>query len=342
MTHHRFVRPREMTRLQQWAVRETAVDVSFVTTPDGWQLAVSHYRSAAHGPATRRHPVLLCHGLGANRLTFDADPRYSLAAWLVAQGFDVYAVELRGHGLSEKPGGGKRWGWGIAEYAEIDLPAVFAHVLELTQKEALHYVGHSMGGILLYTRSALGDTNIRSGVTIGSSLDYSGLPSMFHAVAPLAPLSYLLSFVPVHWGALLSSWATRFSARWVDASLVNGSNVELDVFRRMAANLLHPVSSRVLRDLALAITGRGMKSSGGSTYNELLQERGYGFPVLSIAGAGDILCPPETVARFGTETHAFARAHGHQADYGHLDLVMGLHAEREVWPLVNEWLLKHD
>lgn len=220
MIHHRFVRPREMARLRQWAIKETSVDVSFVTTSDGWQLAVSHYRDAAHHPATQRHPVLLCHGLGANRLVFDTDPRYSLAAWLVAQGFDVYAVELRGHGLSEKPGKGKRWGWGMAEYAEIDLPAAFAHVLEYTQKDALHYIGHSMGGILLYSRAALGDGSIKSGIAIGSSLDYSGLPTMFHAVAPLAPLSHFIPFIPVHWGALFSSWATRFSSRLVDASLV--------------------------------------------------------------------------------------------------------------------------
>lgn len=342
MTHHRFVRPREMARLRQWAIKEASVDVSFVTTSDGWRLAVSHYRDAARHPAMRRHPVLLCHGLGANRLVFDTDPRYSLTAWLVAQGFDVYAVELRGHGLSEKPGKGKRWGWGMAEYAEIDLPAAIAHVLELTQKDALHYIGHSMGGILLYSRAALGDGSIKSGIAIGASLDYSGLPTMFHAVAPLAPLSHFIPFIPVHWGALFSSWATRFSPRLVDASLVNAKNVDLAVFRRMAANTMHPVSSTVLSDLARAITGRGMRSFGGPTYNELLRENGYCFPVLSLSGAGDLQCPPATAARFGTEICAFARAHGHCADYGHHDLIMGLHAEQEVWPVIHEWLVRHD
>ena len=43
-------------------------EIIYVTTSDGWRLAVHHYR-----PEGQQHgaPVILCHGLSANRYVFD-------------------------------------------------------------------------------------------------------------------------------------------------------------------------------------------------------------------------------------------------------------------------------
>ena len=48
----------------------------------------------------KRHetPVLLCHGLGANRYNFDLGTRASLARFLQEAGFDVWSIDLRGRG----------------------------------------------------------------------------------------------------------------------------------------------------------------------------------------------------------------------------------------------------
>ena len=64
--NYRDVRPAERARLKSWGIEETSVDVSFIETPDGWNLAVSHYRDNDQQPSTQRYPILLCHGLGAN------------------------------------------------------------------------------------------------------------------------------------------------------------------------------------------------------------------------------------------------------------------------------------
>lgn len=339
---HRYLRRGERRRLQSWQVRESATDVCFVNTPDDWTLAISHYRLPRHA-VTRRHPVLLCHGLGANRLTWDIAPDYSLPRWLLQQGFDVYSLELRGHGLSEKPGHPRRrWGWGVREYCELDLPTALDFVLARSGAPALHMVGHSMGGILLYARAALGDARLRSGITIASSLDYRDTPTVFRLIAPLAPLSHLVAQVPLHLPALLSSWASRFSARLIDASIACPRNVEPDIFRRYAANLLHPVSPRVLRDLAGLVNGRGLASTDGERYDALLQSRGYDFPILALAGTADTVCPPAAAARFGTQQRVFGKSEGQQEDYGHCDLVMGRNARDEVWPRIGEWLVRHD
>ena len=256
----------------------------FFRVADGWELALSVYGDPAR--TRRRHPVMLCHGLGSNRLSFDIDQEHSLAAWLVEQGYGVYSIDLRGHGLSERPGPERtRDSWGFVEYCELDVPAAIDTVLARTGAERLHFIGHSMGGILLYAHTAIAEPRIRSGITIGSSLDYSGSATAFRLIAKLAPLSHLLPEVPVHWPALLSASASRGGRRFVDPMLVNPDNVELEVYRKLAANVMHPVASRVLRELALAIDGRGMRDSRGRRYVDLLARKGYPFPILALAGS---------------------------------------------------------
>ncbi len=244
MRHDRHLTPRERRRLRDWNVQESSREVCFFRVADGWELALSVYGDPAR--TRRRHPVLLCHGLGSNRLSFDIDREHSLAAWLVEQGFDVYSIDLRGHGLSERPGPERtRDRWGFVEYCELDVPAAIDTVLARTGAERLHFVGHSMGGILLYAHTAVAEPRIRSGVAIGSSLDYSDSATAFRWIAKLAPLSHLLPEVPVHWPALLSASASRGGRRFVDPMLVNPDNVDLEVYRKLAANVMHPVASRV-------------------------------------------------------------------------------------------------
>jgi len=334
------VRRGERARLERWGAADAATETTFVTTADGWALAVSRYRPAE---TSGRRPVVLCHGLGANRLAFDTDPRFSLAVWLAERGWDVHSVELRGHGLSEKPvRPAKHWDWDFNTYCDIDLPAALDAVLELTEREQVHLVGHSMGGILLYARAGLGETRIRSGITIGSTLNYAGLPTMFRHLAPLAALTFLMPRVPIDLPARASSVLSRVDQRFVDPALVVAANVDLDVYRKMTATVLHPVSAGVLRDLACAINGRGLRAADGRLYEELLAERGYTFPILAVAGSHDTQCGTTAAARFGTDTAFFGRRFGQRENYSHHDLIMGLHAREEVWPRIAGWLAQHD
>ena len=38
----------------------------------------------------------------------------------------------------------------------------------------------------------------------------------------------------------------------------------------------------------------------------------------------------------------FGKEEGYRNDYGHVDLVLGKHAPQEVYPVVAEWMKKHD
>jgi pimeloyl-ACP methyl ester carboxylesterase len=318
-------------------LQETPHEVLDVVTGDGWRLALTHYRGSKK--PSGYPPILMCHGLNANRLTFDLHPDYSLTRFLLAQRKDVFAIELRGHGNSEKPGHGKHWGWGFNHYAELDLPAAITSVCNTSGHEQLDFIGHSMGGILLYAlATSTVAARIRRGITIGSSLDYSHSKSFFHLIAPLAPLSRLLPATPIHWPAKLSGQLSRLSPRFMDKTLVCPNNMNIEAYRLLVRYGTHAVSSQLLRDMARAIDGRGLHNSHGQDYRQLLKQQGYPFPILALSGSHDLQCPPPVAARFGTKSLPLGRPFGQVENYGHHDLIAGVHAPEDVWPEIMKWL----
>ena len=92
-------------------------------------------------------PALLVHGFAQNRRAFLSGPVPGL---LAARGVRVFVGELRGHGLSRfdvagRPFGARR---SLDDHVDRDLPALVEHVLRLTGERRLHYMGHSMGGLV--------------------------------------------------------------------------------------------------------------------------------------------------------------------------------------------------
>ena len=113
-------------------------------TRDGWELALGTRRPRAE---ERLPPVLLVHGLSANRWTLDAGvERVSLAAHLSRQGFRTFALDLRGHGDSRRrPPGAPDWSFD--HYVEEDVPAALDAIRRETGEERVLWVGHSLGAV---------------------------------------------------------------------------------------------------------------------------------------------------------------------------------------------------
>jgi alpha-beta hydrolase superfamily lysophospholipase len=328
---------------------EQLAQVAHVVTDDGWRLAVHRY--APLSPGSRRHPVVLCHGLASSHLAFDVHPDVSLARHLARRGYLTLAVDLRGHGHSERPTrtGVRRFGWSFDDYLTFDVPAALAYAKHAAGAAAVHWIGHSMGGILGYAHLARGGSaDVRSMIAVGSSLDYSGAASGFHALVPFRRWLQRVPAVPVDWlGRVAAALAGRVETPF-ERFNVWPSNIDRELWRRLARSGFHAVSPPVMGQLATAMAQGGLRSHDGSVaYVEGLAAATA--PVLALAGSRDAQCPPEAarttlyaLASARRELRVFGRQHGHADEYGHFDLLMGRRARQEVFAHVDRWLDEHD
>lgn len=322
-----FVSRRRQKYLRRSGAVETADDVIFAKARDECVIALSVHRAVGE---KRSVPVLLCHGLGANRFAYDLDPSVSLGSHLASQGWDVYSLELRGHGRSQKKHRGKRWGWGLTEYVEQDFPAAISAVLEHARAEQVHAVGHSMGGIVTHSALAAGESRIRTAIMLASAIDYSGTPSVFHSLKGLVGLTKILPAVPL--GPMTRfMWPVALAVpNKIDAVNVNAPNVDKQLYRRLVAVTFHGISSPVLQSLTRAMEPGGISTPGS-----------VGIPVLSLCGTADPQCHPDAAARGATEAIVLGRDRATEHEYGHFDLLMGRNVQREVWPVLVDWLSSH-
>ncbi len=302
-------------------------------TRDGWRIALHRYRGRGK---KRRYPVVCCHGLASNHIAFDVAPEASLARHLAQRGYDVFLLDLRGHGASERRG----FGWAFEHYVEQDLPAVLDAI------GPAHWIGHSMGGIVALAYLAGGGDQLASVVTVGSAIDYSGSPSGFHRLLPLRRLLALVPAIPVHSLARLSAPLVGRLPNPYEQFNVWPSNCDPLLFRRICQRGFHAVSSPVMAQLVTAMLPGGLQSLAGAPYVTRLSS--VKTAVLALAGSRDAQCPPQAVAHTVgalpscAALRVFGREQGHQDHYGHFDLLIGRRAKIEVFPHIDKWLDAND
>lgn len=338
---------------KQYGPRPSPNETHYARAADGWRLALYRYRP--RDPQAHGEPVLLQHGLGASAKQFDLGvgtpqfPAPSLARWLADRGYDVWACDLRGAGGSLRPdeGARTRWNFSVDDFLTLDGPAFVDYILAATGYANLHWVGHSMGGILLLAHCALhGSPRLASGIAAASGLDYSGAASSYDYIEPLKGIGRKLGRIPLGvWSKHVSPIFGRI-ANPIEASFYHLPNLSPAAARAIPAGVHGDVSGEVLFQLASLFRPGGLRSVDGQTaYLDLLAN--VSTPICFLAGERDRQCAPETIAR----THAllpgekafrvFGRSHGQAEHYGHFDLFAGLRADHEVFPVVLDWLASH-
>jgi len=321
-----------------------------IQTRDGWRLAVYRYWK---GEGTSGWgPVVLCHGLGANRYDLDApDHEISVARYLHARGHDVWVVELRGAGRSRPPGWPlrQRKPFDFDEYVHRDVPAILRHVLDATGGAALHWVGHSMGGMLAYAALEHFDNRLfRSVTTIGSPAFTAVKHPMVDKLYHLRFMLELVRWVPMRRLGLLGALFPGITIYTVGRLLANTEHMEPRHVRKLARLALYDLPAPLLRQFAEWYGG----PAGFSRADRLL---GYyehldrvEAPMLIIAGAGDVLTPVEDLAAVYEAISSPDKTllvcgadQGFSLDYGHIDLVLGVRARDEVYPHIARWIESH-
>ena len=137
-------------------------DEGFAATADGWMIGIRRVRPETPDPG--KLPVVLCHGLGLNG-TFWTITDNHLPSQLAAKGYEVFIVDMRGSGASHRVGmkgkinqvlrqtpireaGGRSWT--VDDEARYDVPAILDYVRAETGSNRVNWVGHSLGGMLMF------------------------------------------------------------------------------------------------------------------------------------------------------------------------------------------------
>ena len=196
----------------------TRFEALFRRLPDQPRVEVTHTRVrgltletlvAGQGP-----PVLLIHGLGANKVSFL--PTVSA----LADTHEVHAIDLPGFGRSSRPAPvGRRYS--MAWFADVVNGYLIARNLD-----AAHVIGNSMGGRIALEMALRHRRSVHSIVGLGPALG-------FDLTRPIAPL---LRAVPSHWAGAAPLRVPRASIEGLVRSLFADPDILPPEHHRVAAD----------------------------------------------------------------------------------------------------------
>ncbi len=310
---------------------------------DGWELAV-YFRPG--NPRRFREPVLLCHGLAANHYYFDFDPPHSVSHFLSEAGFDCYAVEWRGTGGSRRPPRGKRWrDYCADDHIRFDGPALLALALQHSGAEQAFWLGHSLGGLVGYgvAQGPLG-AKLKGLLALGSPVFFPYQSLLKRAVRLVSWASWPLGIRQRLVSAGLAPFVGHIVLPYTDF-ILNPRHMPARLQRQVLHHVISSISRRMfqqMRDWALNDVLRSWDQR--VDYREGIQR--LGLPLLVMGGSQDRLATPENIrAQFelagsGDKTLViFGPENGDAFHYGHGDLVFGSGAPKEVYPLIERWIV---
>jgi len=318
--------------------RDTQPDsVEEFTRADGGRLWADRWLPEG----THRGVVVTCHGIGSNRHHFDLLPEVSFVQALRAAGYEVWNVDLRGHGrgraVLERP-------WSFDDHVEVDVPAILEAACTASEAEAIHWVGHSMGGLVGLAYAALhpDDTRLASLCTLGAPVDSEPGWSLRWTITLFGPIARRLAHLPAH-------WPTRAVALAALPLPLRSDRIALHQFsakglRAMAWRVVEPISTLAVLQLATIWEPGGLRSADDTiSYTQLLGR--VHVPLCVVAAQGDSLARLEELAPIvdlaGSEiTHfeGISTANGASSDLCHASLLAGKHAPTDVFPKVCAWL----
>jgi pimeloyl-ACP methyl ester carboxylesterase len=313
-------------------------ELRFAPTQDGWEIALARRKPRG---APRLPPVLLCHGLAANRanLDFGVD-RYSVSLDLASAGFDCFALDLRGHGASRRSRKDAPRRWSFDTYLKQDIPAALDEIKAATGSAQVLWVGHSQGALLGLAAAAAWPERIAGVVAIAP-------PTHFHAQNELRRVLRFafLATGRQRWLVRAASPIAGYLHTPFAQFALNTRNTDPRVLRQLMCSVVEDISPGVLAQfLNWARSDVFVSVDGNIDYRGGLASARK--PALFIAGSRDLLAPPGAVRAgyelWGGEKEIWVagRDSGLSADYGHSDLIFGVRAKEEIFPRIREWLLQ--
>lgn len=330
---------------------------AYAYTADGWKLGIRHIRPKQPDP--NKLPVILCHGLGLNG-TFWTITDNHLAQQLADRGYDVFVPDMRGSGASIRTGRVGRINsvlrqspfneigdgqWTVDDQIRYDVPAILTHVLNTTGKSRVNWVGHSLGGMLMYAYLEVSPNSWRVAnfVGMGSTITQAEIPQTDMLKSSRALRVLLKVASPGRLGRPMMYWRPPGLAM-IDRFYYTADCVDKLTVDRFYGYTLENPGAGALRQLDPYLEfGHFLSADRRYDYARLLPR--ITTPHLMIAGDGDIMSDvPSSYVTFDALSSTdktflrFGRNEGHVDDYGHCDLVWSRHAADEIFPPLIDWL----
>ncbi|MBX3247891.1 MAG: alpha/beta hydrolase [Myxococcales bacterium] len=301
----------------------------------------------AEGEETRsprtRGVVLLVHGFGQNRYTWHTSRR-SFSAYLAAEGWDVFNVDLRGHGRSGRFDGKRPEA--LDEYVQEDVPACAREARRLSGHDRVVLIGHSMGGLISYSAGAtkLRDV-VRAIVTLGSPYRFGSGTLPMKALATVlntaratgvfdANVALPLRYVGLHLRRRQRMWDHRLFPTpvrpWRPGSM------EPEILEEYLKSSFETTNLTIAFDIFAGGDRVALRSRDGSLDYGIAFE-GLQAPILVIAGDQDDLAPPSS-CRAAYERSTSRDKLFRVFPAGHVDIVIGREAVSTIWPLIRDFL----
>jgi len=297
----------------------------------------------------RRHegethaPVVLVHGFGQNRYAWHM-PERSMSNYLADLGFDVFNVDLRGHGRSEALGSERSRG--VDDYIRGDLPAVIDRVLALTGYSRTFMMGHSLGGLCAAAAAARQPEKVAGVVTmgpphalgrghfvLGNMLRFAGHTVGRSGLLRGSQRRLPLDLVGKALHATRFAWDSKYAPIPVRGWKPGTFNAdELKSYLRS----FDGASWGTVNELfTLASSGELRSRLDGQSYTRIIEESA--LPLLAVSGSVDLLANPGSVKPLFERSRASDKRYL-EVDAGHGDLLVGKQAPEQVWPVVGKWL----
>lgn len=316
-------------------------EIYTVVTGDLWKLRLCRYRKGR----AAGEPVLLVHGSQANHHNFTSPAGGCLIDYLVERGYDCWAIDLRGCRSSTPPFGRSAHDVTMDEYLLYDMPATLEHIAKTTGFARVHWIGHSMGGMLLYAYAQkFGDAQIASGTTLGAPIGFDGVNKQ--VPADLAPLLR-------HGRSFVGAWVRGIIPFCVLLGYsgplfpINFRNRPAKMGTAHFFNMIEDPLPKVLGELGFCLNRKIWRMDN----DQLDVKAGLAtlkFPLLAIYGNRDPFIPIEQarafMGRLATEDKQLlvcSKECGCKFDYDHCDLAFGAEGAKEVFEPIARWIAAH-
>jgi pimeloyl-ACP methyl ester carboxylesterase len=325
----------------------TTTPLHFIDNGQGHRLAlrrVAPHSGAPIGAHARARPLLIVPGYGMNSFIFSFHPHgLSLEAYLASRGIEVFSVDLRIQGASERTAAaGLADRYGLSDLADTDVGVAIDAVRELLGGDGLvDVLGASLGASLVLGHLAMHpDAPVGSVVSLGGLVTWVRVPWVVRA---LFGSPGVIGRVPFRGTRKLAGFALPALARVAPGLLsiyLHTQSTDIADAKKMVETVEDP-NRHVNREIAEWVRRRELVLGGVNVSQALPSIRN---PLLCVVAMQDGIVPPETgraiYDAIGSARKELLCVGTASSPIAHADLFLSTGAQDAIFAKIADFLLE--